>query len=131
MPPFADQVIALQGGSVIAMGSYEDVISHAPKIALRHPSDNLEAMELIGDEGGETIEGVPPITESAPKQTASEYPADFREEDLSRQDGTWSTYRYYISRAGRWKPAFFLFCCLASAFLSNFVSKSNVSPIDK
>lgn len=130
MPPFADHVIVLQGGSVIAMGSYEDVISHVPEIAKRHPSDNLEAMELIGD-GGETIEGVPPITESAPKQSAPANPADFREEDLPRRDGTWSTYQYYISRAGRWKPAFFLFCCLASAFFSNFVSKSNISPIDK
>lgn len=131
MPPFADQVIVLRGGSVIAMGSYEDVISHEPKLAKSHLSEYLEAMELMNEEDGETIEDIPPISASTPKHTTPAYPAGFKEEDLSRPDGTWSTYRYYISRAGRWKPICFLFCCLVSAFFGNFVSKSNVSLVDK
>ncbi|KAJ5544757.1 hypothetical protein N7535_006857 [Penicillium sp. DV-2018c] len=121
LPPWADQVVVLQAGSVIAMGSYEEVLSHEPKIIGSHLSDNFEAMELVKEEGDETIKGMPLIAESAPNHTAPACPTDLKE-DLSRRTGTWNTYRYYISRAGRWKPPCFLFCCIASAFFSNFIT---------
>jgi hypothetical protein len=87
-------------------------------------------MELIRDGGGAAMKNIPPTADAKPNQPALACPAVDRE-DISWRSGTWSTHRYYISRAGRWKTAFFLFFCLASALFANIVSKSSVFPLLK
>lgn len=126
MPPFAEQVIVLQGGTVVDFGSYTDVISQAPKLACRMSLNMAQGMELLSTDGRAVMKDVSLTADANPKQLASAYPADDREKDVPGRSGTWSTYRYYISQAGRWKTALFLFCCLSSALFANIVSKSSV-----
>lgn len=125
MPPFAEQVIVLRGGTVVNSGSYTDVISQDPKSASRLPSYMAEGMELISDDDGAAMKDIPRTDDAKSNQLASAFPAPDREKDMPGRSGTWSTHRYYIGRAGPWKIGFFLFCCLASALFANIVSKSS------
>ncbi|KAJ6072100.1 hypothetical protein N7499_010114 [Penicillium canescens] len=124
VPPFVDHVVVLQGGSIADSGSYEDVISRVPAIARWMTSEMTEVMERMGDKSGVATDDIPVIAgaRARPKQTTPSYPTLDPEQDNSRSDGSWSTYRYYINRAGRWKIACFLLCCLSSALFANIVT---------
>ena len=123
VPPFVDHVVVVQGGSIADSGSYEDVISRAPAIARWVTSEMTEIIEHMGNKSGVATDDIPVIAGAKPKQTTPSYPTLDPEQDNSRSDGSWGTYLYYINRAGRWKIACFLLCCLSSALFANIVSK--------
>ncbi|KAJ5266884.1 hypothetical protein N7478_009692 [Penicillium angulare] len=122
IPSFADQVLILQGGSIVDTGSYQDVISRAPELINGTSLDKLQSMDVLSDEHKIDIELLQSVAEAKPKQTPTAYQENCRTEAVSNKDSAWSTYRYYIKQAGRWKPPLFLISCLASAFLANYVT---------
>jgi ATP-binding cassette subfamily C (CFTR/MRP) protein 1 len=123
VPPFVDHVVILQEGSVIDSGSYEDVIARAPETAHGLPSHMAEIREDIGGDAGAAISDIPVVAGIRPEHEAPAHPTLDPEQYASRSDGSWSTYLYYINRAGRWKIACFLVCCLSSALFANIVSE--------
>jgi hypothetical protein len=123
VPPFVDHVVVLQGGSVADSGSYEDVISRVPAIARWMTPEVTELMEHMSDKSGVATDEIPVIAGARSQQTTPSYPTLDLEQDISKSGGGWSTYLYYINRAGRWKIMCFLLCCLSSALFANIVSK--------
>jgi ABC-type glutathione transport system ATPase component len=123
--PYADQVIVLQEGSVFVAGSYEDIIAQVPGIHRMSLATRRSGNTTRWDSLETTQEAL--IAETSSKEQKAS-PVGLSEDDLTRRDGSWGVYRYYISSAGLWTTISFAFCSLASAFFGNFVSKSSSSP---
>ncbi|KAB8206354.1 P-loop containing nucleoside triphosphate hydrolase protein [Aspergillus parasiticus] len=109
---FADEIIVIDNGAVISRGSYTEIFSAVPKVA-------LQSLEQIDEEEVPTTdEG---LNANSPISLAVENKANPRvgqqELDISRRDGTWGVYRFYVQNAGLWTTC----CFVISAFLAAFV----------
>ena len=116
MLPYADEIIVLDQGEVIAIGSYDEIIEKKPEIAmklqplekdtLKHREDSK--LSLRSNERKTELEEV----ESADSKKHQHY----------RQQGSWSVYGYYFKSAGFSLLLFFLIFATIEAFCTSFQS---------
>ncbi|KOC10592.1 putative sulfonylurea receptor/ ABC transporter [Aspergillus flavus AF70] len=109
---FADEIIVLDKGAVSSRGSYTEIFSAVPRVA-------LQSLEQIDEEDVHTTDEK--INANSPISLAVDNKAnprvDQQELDLSRRDGTWGVYRFYAQNAGLWTTC----CFVISAFLAALV----------
>ncbi|PWY93092.1 multidrug resistance-associated protein [Aspergillus sclerotioniger CBS 115572] len=109
--PYADEIIALDKGTVAARGSYQDVLARTPEIAANSLTKPKNQEQVSEDD-----------VQSKPKtaQVTAVENSPTAKPDLSRRDGTWDVYRYYAKSAGLRVTFGFIACSLVSTFLKNF-----------
>ena len=116
--PFADEIIVLNEGAVVDRGTYQEILTRTPEVALQSLN---KAENGTAEEQTEAESSIDSGARSSNKQQDTEEAPDF-----SRRDGTWDVYKYYVKNTGLWTTIFFLATCLLTAFFDNFSSELNL-----
>jgi ATP-binding cassette, subfamily C (CFTR/MRP), member 1 len=121
MLPYADEIIVLDQGRVTAIGSYEEIITQKPEIASK--------LQTAGEDSHpeSPISELPLALEEEKAHVDNRNPTDRGKEDHTRQQGSWSVYRYYFQSAGYTLLFFFLASATIECFCTSFQSKSTLT----
>lgn len=117
MLPYADEIIVLDQGRVTAIGSYEEIITQKPEIASKLQTAR-EDSHL-----GSPISELPLALKEEKAHMDNRNQTD-ETDDHTRQQGSWSVYRYYFQSAGYTLLYFFLASATIECFCTSFQSKS-------
>ncbi|PIG85348.1 sulfonylurea receptor/ ABC transporter [Aspergillus arachidicola] len=112
---FADEIIVLDKGAVISRGSYTELFSAAPKVALQSLESTDEDDAHATDERINSQPSRSLAVENKAKPRVGQ-----RELDYSRRDGTWDVYRFYVQNAGLWTTCGFVISSFLVAFVMTF-----------
>lgn len=107
----ADDIIIMDQGSVVAHGSYREIVERSPQIASRFLPSGHSSISLEQDNAAqENLQDVAFMNDKQGQASTEE------KIDLLRQTGSWSVYRYYAQKAGY----FLLFLTFAFTSLECF-----------
>lgn len=118
MLPYADEIIVLDQGRVTAIGSYEEIIARKPDIASK-----LQTAREDSHLESPTSE-LPLALKEEKALIENRNQTDNETDDHTRQQGSWSVYRYYFQSAGYTLLFFFLVSATIECFCTSFQSKS-------
>lgn len=121
MLPYADKIIVLDQGKVTAIGLYDEIITQKPEIASK--------LQKAGDytsQPSETSELSLALKEEK-ALTNKINPTENEKDDHTRQQGSWSVYRYYFQSASYTLLFFFLAAATIECFCTSFQSKSTLT----
>lgn len=97
--PFADHIVILQNGKVSEQGTYQSLNSSAGYV------ENLNLRDTIGSQSISEVTAVPiNLDAKAHKNDDKQRPND----DLARQTGDLSIYKYYAQSIGWWNLSLFV-----------------------
>jgi ATP-binding cassette, subfamily C (CFTR/MRP), member 1 len=127
----ADRVIALNEGVVVSDGSFNEAPAESTGISLKQSIEiNTHSTLSDTDELQNEINSTEQLSTVVYSKTRSEQVGEqVGEQDVSRRDGTWSVYEYYIKTAGYKTAACFVFAVLVAGFFSNFACESSLYTI--
>jgi ABC-type multidrug transport system ATPase subunit len=114
MLPYADEIIVLDQGKVTAIGSYDEIITQKPEIAVKLETN-------VGPQPSKASDFTPAVNEEK-AQIDGIQPTDIAKDDHSRQQGSWSVYGYYFQSAGYTLLFFFLAFAAIECFCTSFQS---------
>ncbi|QGA21216.1 hypothetical protein EYB26_008926 [Talaromyces marneffei] len=120
MLPYADRIIALNNGFVVNDGPYQKILAETPEIAAKSMISSIKP-SISSEDGHSEIEK-DSLGRKATKTgiNGSEEALVIKKQDLSRRNGTWDVYKYYVKSAGYKTTGLFIFSILVSAFFSSF-----------
>uniref|UniRef100_A0A093VBK4 Metal resistance protein YCF1 n=1 Tax=Talaromyces marneffei PM1 TaxID=1077442 RepID=A0A093VBK4_TALMA len=114
------RIIALNNGFVVNDGPYQKILAETPEIAAKSMISSIKP-SISSEDGHSEIEK-DSLGRKATKTgiNGSEEALLIKKQDLSRRNGTWDVYKYYVKSAGYKTTGLFIFSILVSAFFSSF-----------
>ncbi|OKL62437.1 hypothetical protein UA08_02671 [Talaromyces atroroseus] len=120
--PLADRVIALNEGVVISDGPFNEALAKSTGTSIKHSIKH--SIEIDTHSTSSSTDDMKSEANSTEQLSTVVYrkskSEEIGEQDVSRRDGTWRVYEYYIKTPGYKTAAFFVFAVLIAGFFSNF-----------
>ena len=96
--PFADHIVVLENGRIVEQGSYESLTSSGGYVASLKLRETDESQKPSAD-------NTTPVAFTADKKKSNEVKLN---NDLTRQTGDFSIYKYYFKSTGWWNFGLFV-----------------------
>jgi len=118
-----DRIVVLGGGKVVETGSYEDILVRSADLVAE-----AEATLPVGDgNDSETDEKMSRDTPADASVVIADAEETAQQTDLTRQNGSWSVYKYYTRSAGVLTVFCWMFFTVMGAVFTNVMRELSKS----